>query len=243
MENSFDEIFVNRIGIGNDSNMTTTKLINVFEKPNQTLKFTGNELIECVNEPTSVFSTNINQIKSLEIKGDIIKSNGEIKPNNILGPSDILVVDSQVNIPEEETTQENLNFYGCKLLKPNDVFNLENNKPMPLLEMYVGRNYVKDYLLVDGLGDGFYIETHDTPHYHQPLSPNCSGHMILGIKLNGNLHLTKFKIPYGYGLYTPPFVFHSDAYLIGYYHVIYNKANTFETLIFKYPNEQIVRIF
>lgn len=246
----YNDVFVDRKGITNNAFMKTVKLINVFDKPNQNLLFDGFNI-----ESTNCLSNRIEfnsypDIAYVQITGEFIKQkdnvdnkNQEVHPNNILGSSDLFIYNNNFEIPEVLTNQATLNFYGCKLIKSGDVFNLQNNKPMPLFKITVGPEYVKNYLLQENLGNGFYIESHDTPHYHQPLNSNSAGHIILAKRFENQLIMSKFKIPFGHGLYTPPYVYHSDAYLIGDYNVIYNKADDYQTFMFRNNKNNIIKVF
>jgi hypothetical protein len=246
----YNDIFVDRKGITNNAFMKTVKLIDVFNQPNQNLLFDGFNIknTNCLSNRTDFNS--YPDIAYVQIAGQFIKlkdngdnKNLEVHPNNILGSSDLFIYNDNFEIPEVLTNQATLNFYGCKLIKSGDVFNLQNNKPMPLFEITVGPEYVQNYLLQENLGNGFYIESHNTPHFHQPLNSNSAGYIILAKRFENQLIMSKFKIPLGHGLYTPPYVYHSDAYLIGDYNVIYNKADDYKTFMFRNNNNNIIKVF
>ncbi len=257
--NQFEDIFVNRIGLSDQAYMKTIKLINVFENKYQNLYFDGKNIsaTECASNRIK-FNTYSGSLRTtrlvtklkdapdiarIQIAGKFINlQDQETHDNNILGTSDLFIYNNDFEIPEVITNQATLNFYGAHLIRSGEIFNLENNKPMPLFEITVGPNYVSTYLLQENLGNGFYIESHDTPHYHQPLNENSSGYMILGKRFEDQLIMSKFKIPYGCGLYTPPYVYHSDAYLVGDYNVIYNKADNYKTFMFRNEYNKILKI-
>ena len=241
--NNYYDIFVNRKGISNNAFMKTIKLIEVFEKPNQNLLFDGKNIIATENVSNKIQSNTNIEIVKVQIVGKFVKlTNKCIRDNNILGSSDLFIYDNNLNIPEMNTNPENLNYYGAVLINSKDIFNLQNTKPMPLFEISVGQNYVQDYLLQENLGNGFYIESHNTPHYHQPLNEFSSGYMILAKKHDNNLIMSKFKIPFGSALYTPPNIYHSDAFLVGDYNVIYNKADNYETYMFRNYQNKIIDV-
>ena len=99
--------------------------------------------------------------------------------------------------------------------------------------MNIGETYVEHYLKVPKLGGATYIEYHDRPHFHLPLNRSASGHMVLGHFKGNEYILSAFKIPFGYGIYTPPELLHADAYLIGRYMVVYSITEHFSTVLFK----------
>ncbi len=250
----YNDIFVDRKGITSLAFMKTVKLIDVFDQPNQNLLFNGVNIksTNCLSNKTE-FNSYLD-IECVKIAGQFIKLKDnktthndnnqiqEVHPNNILGSSDLFIYNNNFEIPEVITNQATLNFYGCKLIKSGDIFNLQNNKPMPLFEITVGSDYVQNYLLQENLGNGFYIESHNTPHYHQPLNSDSTGHIILAKRFENQLIMSKFKIPLGFGLYTPPYVYHSDAYLVGNYNVIYNKADDYQTFMFKNNENNIINV-
>jgi hypothetical protein len=163
--------------------------------------------------------------------------------NNILGSNDYFILNQEkIQIPETKTTNENLLLFNAHLIKPNEVFNFKCKKTLPIFEVTVGKNYVNGYLLEENFGNGFYIEKHNTPHYHQPLSPTSSGFLVLGILSNEKLVLTKFAIPFGYGIYMEPNTFHSDACLVGDYAVIYTKTSDYSTWLFRTKENKIVQV-
>jgi len=249
---NYNNIFVNRIGITPQSFMRTNKIVQVF-KPCSFLKFDGGKLIESTNinlldvnfKNHIKYETNSNtDINCIRIKGKFIKSFLEEKsPNNILGANDYFMTnDSNIIIPETKTTPSALETFGCKLIETNTGFSLNCDQELPLFEVSIGEEYVQEYLLQPGLGNGFYIEKHDTPHYHQPLDFNAGGFLILGQVIKDEIILTKFKIPFGCGIYTGPNVLHSDAYLVGNYHVVYTKTPNYSTYLFVNPANSIVNV-
>ena len=127
-------------------------------------------------------------------------------------------------IPIAETTPEKLIFYGCRLLKKNDLISFSQNMPVSL--MNIGKNYVKNYLMHNG---GFYLEWHNTPHFHAAINSKAFGTLILGKKCQNSFLISRFKIPFGYAIYTPEEVVHCDSSLIGDYLVAYTKASSWKT--------------
>jgi hypothetical protein len=99
--------------------------------------------------------------------------------------------------------------------------------------MNIGKSYEDDYLKIENLGGGSYIEYHDRPHFHLPLDSKAEGHMIIGCIKDRKYTLSANKIPFGYGIYTPPNLLHPDAYLTGRYIIVYSVAKHFLTVLLK----------
>jgi hypothetical protein len=245
-DNDYKDIFVYRKGYTDDSFMITNQLIDVITQNNQLLLFKDNQLIRVINDDIPL---SINHKKDYKIPNNIfvpgyfVNSNINNNNNNILGYNDYFISKMEhIVIPESPIEQKYLNFYGATLIKPNMLFQMENNQAMPIFKMTIGQDYVENYLLKEEFGNGFYIETHDTPHFHQPLNIHSSGYIILGKKENGGFHLTKFNIPYDYALYTHPNTYHCDAFLIGEYNVMYTKTNNYSTYLFRTENNKIILV-
>lgn len=251
---NYQDIFVNRIGKTPESFMRTNKLVQVF-KPDSLLKFekfnlhlqkTKNLLKPKPNteNKSSVKFTQVQNINFVQIKGKFVKSFlAEKTSNNILGVNDFFITQCKfITIPETKATEETLEIFNCKLIKPGDIFSFNSNKELPLFEVSVGPEYVQEYLLKENFGNGFYIETHDTPHYHQPIDTNSCGFLVLGLIVESELILTKFKIPFGYGVYMEPKTLHSDAFLVGNYHVVYTKTQEYSTYLFMNQDNTIIQV-
>jgi hypothetical protein len=155
--------------------------------------------------------------------------------NNILGSNRVLYTKKridQISIPIAECNSTNLSYYGAKLITPeNPYFKLDNISPMPLFNMTIGCDYVEDYLLQPGLGDGFYMEKHNTPHIHIPADTSSSGYYILGDIIDNNLYATAFQIPTNCAIYTHPNIYHCDAGLVGNWNVMYACASQYITYV------------
>ena len=155
--------------------------------------------------------------------------------NNILGSNHILNTLNrieQISIPIAECNSTNLSYYGAKLITPErPYFTLDNALPMPLFNMTIGCDYIKDYLIQPGLGNGFYMEKHNTPHIHIPVDNSSSGYYILGTIIDNSLYATAFQIPVNCAIYTPSNIYHCDAALIGNWNVMYACASQYITYI------------
>jgi len=86
-----------------------------------------------------------------------------------------------------------------------------------LYNVEIGNNYVKDYLLNKHFGKGFYLESHRLPHVYHFNSNKHSGYIILAIKINSMflLHAIDVSKMKDCLLVINPYVYHSDAYLVG----------------------------
>lgn len=248
---SYSDIFVNRIGTSDDSFMITTKLIDVFENNDEILTLSHGTLKReyktnpILSEIPKGFFKNIPPY--IIVKGDFIdqsKNSGEESPkNNILGKNSYFITGvNNINIPTADTCQETLSFYGAILIREGNSFKLDNRVQMPLFQVSIGKKYVSNYLLCQGYGDGFYIERHNTPHYHQPANIDCDGYLVLAKRIGNQLILSKFKIPFGSAIYTPPDIYHNDSFLIGDYYVIYTKTPDYNTYLFKSSDGKLVSV-
>ena len=159
-----------------------------------------------------------------------------------------------LSIPAAEATVENLAYYGCRLVSTATTDTISFDRDMPISRMQVGKNYVRDFVLGASNSDpALYLEWHGAAHFHAPLSKDgCSGYLVVGKRVfdadadkdNGKrdacpftLRLSRFAIPYGYGIVTPGGVVHCDATLIGDYLVAYTLADDYETYLVKAAGE------
>lgn len=244
---AYRELFVKRIGTTADSYMITTDLINIFPI-NSNVLLDKNNIIP--TKKTNYIT--IPKILSPEIPNFTIvegtfmnKQNNTIEHNNnnILGMNSAFYCKiNTIQIPIIKCSQEFLQFFGCIIINEGDVLKLNNNTEMPFFRVKIGKDYKSNYLLKKGLGDGFYIEVHDTPHIHQPLNSDAEGYLVLAKKQENILLLSKVKIPFGKALYIPPNIYHNDSLLIGDYNVLYTKTNNYTTYLFKTYDEKIVNI-
>lgn len=249
------ELFVKRIGKIDNSFMITKKLLEIFN-PNQVLQQINNKLIKLDKSYNNNLSLkkikNCKKPKQIIIRGKIQEheQNLLLTQNNILGSNDYFYLDTnidmnknKINIPIEETSNEYLGYYNVYILEQNQVFNLNNNKELGFFEMSIGSEYVNGFLLEEGLGDGFYLESHDLPHYYFSSDLNSKGYLILGENIDNGFALTAFEIGSNKPIYISPFVYHSDAYLVGEYNVIYGKTNNYKTYLFRTNDKKIIDIY
>lgn len=100
-----------------------------------------------------------------------INNKNQNNNNNILGNNEKFIVKDlqKLTIPIEMATVEKLAYYNCFMLNPNEKFILEGEHSVGLFEMYIGKNYLNDYLLAEEYGNGLYLEKHNQPHYYNYL--------------------------------------------------------------------------
>jgi len=239
-----DEILVHRIGNDPNSFMITEQIIGtVKSKTNYRVSFDG--LIETHEETSTHQVIKDTAIpKYLKIKGEWNpdETKGTDQANLLGGFGTLKISKSKIEIPGNHATKELLSFYGASLIKVDDIFQFETDSELPVTIMKIGETYVEKYLKIPNLGGGTYIEHHDRPHFHLPLNRSASGHLILGHFKENEYVLSAFKIPFGYGIYTPPELLHADAYLIGRYMVVYSITEHFSTVLFKNKKNKLVDV-
>jgi len=223
----YDDLFINRCGECTDSCMITTKFIGEIE-PNKFYKIDlgGGLLLE--NRETFF----VKRPKRCVVNGDwngCIQDVVETADSNILGTSCKFVLkDDEINIPV--ITKYDLEYYGVELYDIGDVFQFKANTKLPFFEMYIGKNYVDEFIMKKA--GGVFIEKHDRPHYHIPLDEEAGGHVVIGkVASDGVLILSAFRIPYGSALYMPANVIHNDCFLTGRYGVVYSKTDNYLTTL------------
>ena len=238
-----DKLFVNRIGLNDEAYMKTIKIVNTFEK-NSNVIWKNNNL-EISEKNITIKGFRLRKPKRIKITIQIKDTDETVQmDNNILGKNSFIFIENEIlKIPIEVATDEKLNYYFSNLIENGDIFKLYNKSDIQNLTIQVGPNYFRDYILQEGLGNGLYIETHDTPHFHQPLNNNCSGYLILGKIKRDELIITAFKIPFGKAVYMPPHTYHCDACLVGEYNVIYTVTENYKTyLIYSENNKKFVDV-
>ncbi len=164
---------------------------------------------------------------------------------NILGgfgSFNLATADTTLAIPEAPATPEMLAYYGANLVAVGDVLCLEASGNLPVTVTSVGPRYVDDYVMVEGLGDGFYIEVHDRPHLHMPMDEDAGGHLVFGKKRDdGRYNLSAFRIPFGHAVVMSPYIIHTDACLVGRFLVIYSITKDFSTVILRASSGAIAK--
>ena len=238
-----NKLFVNRIGLNEEAYMKTIRIENTFDKNSKVIW--ENNTLQITDKNITIKGYKLNKPKRIKIGIKIVENQEIIESNNnILGSNKfIFIEDETLKIPVEIATNNKLSYYLCNLIENGDIFNLYNNNIIQNFNIKVGSNYLNDYILQKGFGDGLYIEKHDSPHFHQPLNSNCTGYLLLGKIKKDELILTAFIIPYGKAVYIPSNVLHCDACLVGDYNVIYTITENYKTyLIYNEYNKRFVNI-
>eukprot|EP01038_Epipyxis_sp_PR26KG_P013324 gene13324-17855_t len=157
---------------------------------------------------------------------------------NIFGENSLLKCEFDLlNIPINECTYENLMYFNCVLVEPDDepfLFQIPLDvRHLPLTYMSVGEEYIEGFIMADkdGKSGCAYLEWHNNPHFHLPISPDCKGYLILGIMLpeKSMIQLGAFQIPFGKAIYMKPYTLHNDCFLVGDYYVVYGNTDDFAT--------------
>lgn len=237
-----DKLIVNRCGNRPDAYMITKDILG-FIVPELTYKLAWqkNELMLQVS--SDVFTPP--EVKPSKppyacFSGDWIhQENLHTKDANILGGLGTFQVDSQEEIPVIDATAETLAFYHADFLSVGSLIKFETEMTLPLTDVAIGKDYVKHYLTQADHGGGEYIEYHDQPHLWMPNTPHCSGHILLGKKINDLYYFTGFRIPYGHAVYMAPHTLHSDAYLVGNYKVVYSVTENYSTVRFNHEQPRL----
>jgi hypothetical protein len=245
----FKDILVNRIGTSTNSYMKTVKVIKTIQ-PNIYYKILLNNLMEIQELKSYDFLKSYNtkildkiiEPKYIEIEDNwILESHTKLNDANILGSFGKLITESIIKIPINIANYYNVQFYNAKLYNSYDIMKFDSEEDLPLTEMVIGDEYVKNYIYDINLGGGQYLEYHNNPHFHSPISSN-GGYYILGKRENNKIKLSAFTIPYCKAIYTPDYVIHSDANLIGKWLVVYSKTNKYSTVLLRDKKDNLTKI-
>ena len=101
--------------------------------------------------------------KYLKVKGDwaSAKSHASKEANVLGGFGTFWVNQSVLNLPLEEASEDNLEYYNSKFVRKGDLVKIISHKNLPTSVVRFDRNYVDGYLTRPQLGGGFYLEVHD----------------------------------------------------------------------------------
>ena len=237
----FKDIIVNRFGTTPTSYMKTIKIINEIE-PNLNYQILLTNLIlsenkikeEIIEQKIPLFL----EIDNMWLKEVIIDN----KDNNILGKFGKLITENSIKIPINIATSENVKYYEATLYNLYDIISFDSKKILPLTEMIIGSDYVKNYIDIEHLGGGQYLEYHNAPHFHFSVSSDNSGYYILGKIINDKIRLSAFIIPFNKAIYTPSNIIHSDANLVGKWLVVYSKTDKYSTVLLRDNNNKLIKI-
>jgi hypothetical protein len=164
---------------------------------------------------------------------------------NILGGcgSFIDAETTELDVPVIMATDEALAFYGAYLVEFGQTVQFESKQELPITLMEVGKTFVDNYLMLEGYGDGEYIEYHNEPHFWMHTSAtDDGGHILLGREIDGVYYLTGFKIPPKCGIYAAPYVIHADSFLLGELLVVYTVAAEYSTVILENKKNTPIKI-
>ena len=236
----FSVLMVDRRGDGEDSSMTTHGFTSYVKGGGIYEVSQANGLKEVDSRVFSLEEPHYTDIEGEWLDKEALASDSA----NILGDSGKFVLkQKKVEIREAETTKENLDYYGAKLLKVGDRIQIDGYKNYPVASMTIEKNYVTGFLLSERHGGGAYIEYHDNPHFHMPEDESARGYLILGRFLTpSRVRLSAFVIPYGYAIYTKPYTLHADSFLVGNYKVSYHTSNHYSTVLMKNRDDKIIPV-
>ena len=102
-------------------------------------------------------------------------------------------------IDVDKLSDEDLESWGAKKIMPASPpyknFNTFNEDLFVIVYDY-SPDYVEKYTLDKDLGDGWFLETHDFPHFFKPMRPDCGGSCILGklISEDSETHIGTYKL-------------------------------------------------
>jgi hypothetical protein len=248
MTSNLNKLIIERIGITSNAIMKTNHIISHQIFPNRPYKFLWSNLLEI----EELCEGNIKTISKDIIKPESIEINYEMnevklnncKSSNIFNKTSTFVCNQQkIKIPIINASHETLAYYNCLLLNFTDIFifNSSYTKPHTLFEMFIGKDYVKNYIMQENYGGGIYLEYHDNPHFHAPSNNKSAGFLTLGKKTESNkIEITGFRIPYGRGVFMPEGVYHNDCFLTGHWNVIYDNSNNYLTGLLKTKSNKMV---
>lgn len=136
---------------------------------------------------------------------------------NIFRDLGAILVPKDFRIPVVTATRDNVGHYGLALIGDDEVVELRSPEyAMILAKYHYAANYRRDFLLEACGGGGYFVETHNFPHLHVPLTPDCGGFLIVGKRLRSNrFQFTGYRIPWGYALHTPANTIHGDGAIVG----------------------------
>ncbi|MCW8444772.1 hypothetical protein OQJ19_04830 [Fluoribacter gormanii] len=169
---------------------------------------------------------------------------------NVFGGLGVLAIPSDVqlvNIPKMNARAVPRGFlakYGAELIPLEQSFILDAvNEPslenLYLVEYQWDADYIKDYVMKRTGGGGLFVETHPFPHVFTPLSPKCSGALILGVeKAGGEFDFAAFEIPFGYTMTIGSNVIHGDSFFVGPYAIALTETELADSVILKQDTPQ-----
>lgn len=246
IQKNLTTLVLNRQGLSDSAYMTTTRVFD-FVSAHKTYKVVDQGLSLCQGKDCSPTPSSTAEgvppfaIVTGKWQNEVVELASDA---NILGGfGRFSLTQSSVKVPGILANDQQLKFYGARLLKIGDAIQFDTPADLPLTQVNIGEEYVDKYIMQENIGGGMYLEYHNTPHFHQPLDEHASGYLLLAKKQSDlGYVLTAFQIPYGYAVYTPPNVLHNDAFLVGRYNVIYTVTDRFSTVLLRDQDNRMVRI-
>ncbi|WP_325893534.1 hypothetical protein [Grimontia sp. NTOU-MAR1] len=238
-------LLVNRKGNDDDAYMRV-KNITGFVEPARSYQL-GLGGFEPTDLTQNIKTTTVKEPSKCTIAGQwkqvVLHEEGE-KAANILGGYGRFYLPDEyeyLDVPVNTATQENLAYFGCRLVRVGEQITFDGDSAMPITITSIGQKYVDDYLMNPNLGAGAYLEVHNRPHFHMPLNNLARGALILGKqKANDTIELSGFTIPLGFGVYTPPWVIHADSHLVGDYMVVFSRTDEYSTVLVRRQNNELI---
>ncbi len=140
--------------------------------------------------------------------------------------------------------------YGAELIPLEKSFTLdgvtdESLENLYLVEYQWDADYIQDYVMHQRGGGGLFVETHPFPHVFTPLSPECSGALILGVEReNGSFDFAAFEIPFGFTMKIGSDVIHGDSFFVGPYAIALTETELADSVLLKQdtPSRDIQRV-
>lgn len=132
-----------------------------------------------------------------------------------------------------------LHKYGAKLIPVDKPIQVEAATVQTLETLYFvsyhfESNYIDEYVLSSTGGGGVFVETHPFAHLFMPLSPMCSGALILGHKNSeGCFSFAAFQIPFGYAMHVDAMVIHGDSFFVGNYAISLTTTELADSVVFR----------
>ncbi len=247
----FHRLAVRRVGSMSASNMTTLKLDEIISDklPYRFRSRHGIERIDrCDPGRERVFVEATEKPVDLhvcEFQANWASTESRVRDDaNILGGYGSLLIaaeEGKLRIPVMDATEETLSYFKAHLLQDGDCFHFQNSRSdFPIFTMDVGVNYVPNYIVK--YGHGFYLEYHETPHYHEPIDEQAGGYYLLAKKVTEDdergmaiFHVAGFRVPLGCAVYTEPNAIHADMTVLGKWRVGYTNAQRFSTVLLRTP--------
>ncbi|WP_454782606.1 hypothetical protein [Legionella sp. WA2022007384] len=169
---------------------------------------------------------------------------------SVFGSLGVLVIPSDVqvvNIPKMNARAVPTAFlakYGAELIPLDTSFVLDAVDEPSLENLYLveyqwDADYIPDYVMKRKGGGGLFVETHPFPHVFTPLSPECSGALILGVERpDGAFDFAAFEIPFGYTMKIGSNVIHGDSFFVGPYAIALTETELADSVILKQDTPQ-----